>query len=267
MMPLQHPQDSSKQAEAGARSGEGLQLSARMRGGMSDCAVRMLLRLLIQVIVLVYNSFVALLALGAASDARAEAEVAAAVGQLPTCISNYVYTELLTTPNGDESGSWADTDSTLDASSRVDGLRKYTPEELAELSENWEDMIHACRMYGQLGLLAVSCWGILLCAVVFLVGKASSDMGVSSAGTTSGMVMGGCAAVGYCCMALAQFVFTIMFWVERGNANIIECQANESFRTMNRVFWHSIIAFIVNCAAGVGFRLEGQKSNLIEAWP
>ena len=130
------------------------------------------------------------------------------------------------------------------------------------MSGNWEDMIHTCRMYGLLGTMSLICLAVVLCALACT--KIQSDE--SSTASSVPTVLGGCAACGYCCVALPQFVFMIMFWVERGNVNVIECQDNESYKEMNAVFWHSVILFIVNCLAGSVFR-ELSGDNKVDAWP
>merc|ERR1711924_261754 len=79
------------------------------------------------------------------------------------------------------------------------------------------------------------------------MGACTKSMSVDADSTMSSVptALGGCAACGYCCIALPQFVFMIMFWVERGNVNVIECQDNESYKEMNAVFWHSVILLLL----------------------
>lgn len=85
-----------------------------------------------------------------------------------------------------------------------------------------------------------------------------------------------CVMTGYCVSTLLQLVFMIMFWIERGNVNVIECQDNESYKEMNAVFWNSVILFILNCLKGLSFcvywnRTGGDRGlyqvNRVSVWP
>lgn len=276
MMPLDK-RDSIELTEAGhdACAGDqrpGLQLSARMQGGklsgeaicIGCCAITVLCTVFLQLAALGYGVFVASLALHAASDARAEADEAIAAGLLPTCVWSYnQHAQTATNPGGDGTESWMGAQSDPEEGIGGEVLDRYTQEELAAMSENWEDMIHTCRMYGLLGVISLICLAVVLCALA-----CTKSMSVDADSTMSSVptAIGGCAACGYCCIALPQFVFMIMFWVERGNVNVIECQDNESYKEMNAVFWHSVILFIVNCLAGSIFRgLRGD--NQVDAWP
>lgn len=276
-MPLDK-RDGIELTEAGRheRAG-GLQLSARMRGGqLSDeaicvgcCAITVLCTLFLQLAVLGYGVFVASLALQAASDARAEADEATAAGLLPTCVWNYNQrTQTTTSPDGSGAGSWTGVHSEPEEAGQREVLDRYTQEELGALSENWVAMIHTCRMYGLLGLISVICLALVLCATAYTAktqGVASLVFDADSTMSSVSQVLGGCAACGYCCTALPQFVFMLMFWIERGNANVIECQDNDSYKEMDAVFWHSVILFVVNCLAGGTFRLRRGKQ--VDAWP
>merc|ERR1711988_2009891 len=152
----------------------GLQLSARMQGGKHSgetiligcCVITVLCTVFLQLAALGYGVFVASLALEAASNARAEADDATAAGLLPTCIWSYnQYAQTATSLGGDGAESWTGAQLELEEDRGGEVLDKYTQEELATMSGNWEDMIHTCRMYGLLGTMSLICLAVVLCAL------------------------------------------------------------------------------------------------------